>query len=232
MSTDEEDIHVWQIRIDDARWDNRLSVLSPDEEERAHRYRTTALQQTYRRCRSALRLILETYCGLPAQQIEFCYGAFGKPFLSNLPWHFNLSHSGKLCLIAISRQPIGVDVELTDPMRYSDALLDLVCHQSEKAYVARLSPRNRLSCFYQLWTHKEAYSKAIGIGLGLQLAHVYFDRACLEPVLCVRDGSSVAHSPYHVHRISPAVGYAASVCVGIVDPRISLFAASDEVRDS
>ena len=69
------------------------------------------------RSRAALRLITAAHCKCHPAQLRFDSGQFGKPKLVShhsprAPFHFNLSRSGDLCLIATCLdQPVGIDVE-------------------------------------------------------------------------------------------------------------------------
>ena len=80
----------------------------------------------------------------------------GKPFLADHPaLHFSLSHSGEYAVCALDDAPIGVDIE-----------------QLREIDTARLAKRTfgiteslTLDAFFALWTRKESYLKAVGIGL-------------------------------------------------------------------
>lgn len=86
-----------------------------------------------------------------------------KPFLAAHPEiHFNLSHSGKLAVCAVSDQPVGVDVE---ELRQSPAGVAQHCFQPRELAWMNAS-RDRDLAFFRLWTRKESFLKLSGIGLG------------------------------------------------------------------
>src|SRR5690349_20188145 len=59
-----------------------------------------------------IRQLLASYAGRDPDGIRFQRGANGKPSLAGGELEFNLSHSGSLLLLALSRkQPLGVDLE-------------------------------------------------------------------------------------------------------------------------
>lgn len=91
--------------------------------------------------------------GLP--QVE--RGERGKPFFSKMPTkHFNLSHSGEICMCALSQAgPVGVDVERVKPRRAG--LVRYILSPEELAGFD-----GTWSDFYRLWTLKEAYCKYLG----------------------------------------------------------------------
>lgn len=78
---------------------------------------------------------------------------------------FNLSHSGALALVvAVASVPVGIDLEQRRARFDAAALAPLVCGPAEQADPAALPPVLRQRHFLQLWTHKEAYCKLLGMG--------------------------------------------------------------------
>ncbi|MDQ6812000.1 MAG: 4-phosphopantetheinyl transferase, partial [Actinomycetota bacterium] len=66
----------------------------------------------------ALRDVLAAYLETSPEAIRIVDGAHGKPELAGRELHFNLSHSGDVGLVAVSRErPVGVDVERIDGRR-------------------------------------------------------------------------------------------------------------------
>jgi len=164
------DVHVWRLRVDDPAAARSLrGLLSPDERERADRFRFERDAACFTLARAHLRQLLGRVVGVPATGIRFCYGAAGKPSLERegAP-SFSVSHSGEFALIALTAHgPIGVDVERIgrpgqgDPAAYfSDA--EVRSWQS-------LPPDEQPRAFFRGWTRKEAYLKARGDGLGFGL---------------------------------------------------------------
>lgn len=94
--------------------------------------------------------------GLCEREVTVSVDEHGKPFLVDHPeWHFSLSHSGNFAVCAFDDSPIGVDIEQhrsVDTQRLAARYLDT----SDPLTIAQ---------FFSLWTRKESYLKAIGIGL-------------------------------------------------------------------
>jgi len=105
---------------------------------------------------------------IPNSTIRFEYNAYGKPALPGYPeFHFNLSHAGDWIALAVDSQPIGVDVE-----RIKDMDMDIAKRFfSKREYTDLMAkqPAQRISYFFDLWTLKESYIKAVGMGLSLPL---------------------------------------------------------------
>ncbi|MBP3437279.1 MAG: 4'-phosphopantetheinyl transferase superfamily protein [Clostridia bacterium] len=107
------------------------------------------------------------------EDVRFCYEENGKPYLEGNPLYFNLSHCEDLVVCAISKSPIGIDVEqLRDmPPRLAkkfftpDECLYIFGHEPKDAdWDGSFSPVQRLR-FFEIWTSKEAYIKCVGQGL-------------------------------------------------------------------
>lgn len=97
----------------------------------------------------------------------FKAGKYGKAYISNYEnIHFNLSHSGKIVLCAISDREIGADVEYIDPE------IDLNIAKSyffNSEYESIMKSDNPSEEFFSYWVLKESYMKYTGLGMNLNL---------------------------------------------------------------
>jgi 4'-phosphopantetheinyl transferase len=212
-----DEVHLRLVDLDDGRWDDFTASLSAEEEMRASRYRTAALAQIYRRGRAALRQVLAYYVGQPPRSLAIQYGEFGKPSLRGHDVQFNLSHSGKRALIAVSSAPVGVDLEWIHPALSIEELAPLVCNGAEDEYLSNLPEDARRIAFFQLWTQKEAYCKALGVGLQKTLADIAFGENFGDGPRAVLDRGAATMM---VHPIGAIAGFAASLCAPAVDTAI------------
>lgn len=105
--------------------------------------------------------------GVREDAIEIKRGEHGKPYVLNLPAHFNVSHSGKYTILAISDKPIGIDIEIIE--EFSAILAKKLFNEDELSYIAGNGPSRKKSemqrSFYEIWTAKEAYLKYLGSGI-------------------------------------------------------------------
>lgn len=92
---------------------------------------------------------------------------YGKAYISNHEnIHFNLSHSGKIVLCAISDMEVGADVEYID--REID--LNIAKHYFyNREYENIMNAENRPEEFFKYWVLKESYMKYTGLGMNLKL---------------------------------------------------------------
>jgi 4'-phosphopantetheinyl transferase len=169
----EREVHVWQVPLDQreeeiARFEG---LLAHDELERAGRFRFFRDRRRFVVARGALRTLLGRYLQVPDWQVDFEYEPKGKPRLGGRSGpFFNVSHSGELALMAFSSStPLGVDVELLRDMDDTSAIVKRFFSPAETARWTSLPAGIRTRAFFDCWTRKEAYIKAVGEGLSLPL---------------------------------------------------------------
>lgn len=99
-------------------------------------------------------------------EVEYTYGAGGKPAFVGYPVQFSLSHSHNLCLCAASLGCIGADLQVQRVGLSRSAMrrgLGRMTEEYEKIPVENLEEREAL--FYRSWTRQEAYGKYTGQGV-------------------------------------------------------------------
>lgn len=112
------------------------------------------------------RLIARHFLDLTPPDAPFETGKNGKPFhRSVLP--FSISHAGEYAAIAITPfGQIGMDIEARADKWDPAKLVDIVCHENEKDWLASLpAGAPRTTGFLRIWTRKEALLKGTGEGL-------------------------------------------------------------------
>jgi len=162
------EVHIWSACLlgDENNMDYFYSILSEDERERAASFRFFKDQRRFTMTRGILRYLLSHYLGQMPESIEFIYGLWGKPCLSeDKSLHFNVSHSGDYALYAVTLgYEVGIDLEYIDK---SLALGDMVVHIFSAAELKEwktLDPQERINAFFRRWVSKEAFLKASGKG--------------------------------------------------------------------
>ena len=158
-------IGVWRMDLRQAAGDPGL--LSADERERFQRIRDPVRAARWRNGRAALRLLLGRHLGCSPEEVIFEVSPTGKPRLSGQALHFNLSHSGDLALVAVSRcWPLGIDLERLRSLedggrRIARRLLppDILLRLEQAPHATRGA------CFFEQWTRLEARQKLSGAGV-------------------------------------------------------------------
>ncbi|NNF14992.1 MAG: 4'-phosphopantetheinyl transferase superfamily protein [Gemmatimonadetes bacterium] len=166
------EVHVWVGDLDELASDpgGERAWLSPDERERASRFRRELDRNRWVASRELLRRVLAGYTGRQPGQVELRLGTNDKPELvggedGNAP-HFNLSHSGPKVVIAVAQEPVGVDIEQLRELPELDGLLRHTLRPAEIAAFEGVPEGRRAESFFAVWTRKEAYLKARGRGIG------------------------------------------------------------------
>ncbi len=164
------DIHtvdIWQIALDipSAQIQSLKNTLDSKELER-HQHLHNKHQQSFLVSHIACRHILAQYLNLSAKQIIYKKNKYGKPLLDHgTPIRFNMSHSHNTAIIAISNNAdIGVDVEFIKKKPSWEKIAHRFFHPNEIAYLFDQDTDEQKKSFFQIWTRKEAYIKALGTG--------------------------------------------------------------------
>ncbi|WP_300035375.1 4'-phosphopantetheinyl transferase superfamily protein [uncultured Roseobacter sp.] len=119
--------------------------------------------------RVALRMLLGHITHLPASELRFCAGPFGKPALQHSDLVFSVSRRESTALIAVSQgAEIGLDFEIRRPVPELFGIARMF-HPAERQLLSHVPASERLDWFYRIWTRKEAVLKAIGTGLSVPL---------------------------------------------------------------
>ncbi len=178
MNLPENEIHIWQVALSDvdpaALTQQALAWLQAKEIVRyerliQHRHRLEFLLGKW-----LTRICLSEYTGLAMGDWQFTYNAYGKPQpregLGVQAPFFNLSHSHGRAVLAVSRTPeLGIDIEFTGRKRRVTQIAHRYFAEQELQALLALPHSDQPLCFYELWSLKEAYIKARGLGLSIPL---------------------------------------------------------------
>ena len=151
------------------------SWLSPEELQRLQRLQLVRHKRQLLLGRILLREVLSRCLPrLAPEQWRFIYNEQGKPeidpAISEDGLRFNLSHSRDSIVMAVSRnQDTGIDIEYNQRPRRVPRIVQRFFSALECGELAALPVSSQLERFYQLWTLKESYIKARGLGLALPL---------------------------------------------------------------
>lgn len=92
-----------------------------------------------------------------------------KPFLLDSTFNFNISHSDKTVLCAISKYNIQLGIDIEKIKKIDVKGFKNIFHQDE---FNRIMQTDSIDIFYKYWTRKEAFTKAIGSGITVPLANI------------------------------------------------------------
>lgn len=173
---------VWLLQPSDvpAADAGEVGVLDVDERRRLERLQRPEERQAFTCAHLLLRELLASRLGAPAADIQFvrrpcprCGGPHGRPAVAwpsaEAPVEFSLSRSSGLIVVGLADVPIGVDAEAIGDERTAMSVSGLLS-AAERARVQDAPAAQRPLVFTRLWARKEAYLKAVGIGIAAEHA--------------------------------------------------------------
>lgn len=177
------EVHVWMVAPEAASSAAQLAehraLLSADERDRCRRYLFENSRRQFLIGHALLRTTLSHYVDRDPRDWTFVPGPHGRPELIDAkgvpPLRFNISHTNGLVVVAIGLGgELGVDVEDVRRATRAPEFAAEFLAVPEREALAAASPADRHARFFELWTLKEAYLKARGLGLSLPLDTFWF----------------------------------------------------------
>jgi len=215
--------HLWKIRVSD--FNDKINyfsnLLSVDEKKRAQKFRFEKDRNCYIIARGCLRLLLSRYCKIESGKIQFYYSKNNKPYIkdhSNIK--FNVSHSKDVIIIGFNLDhEIGVDVEKVDLKINYKEIATSFFSQEEITELMGLSDAYRAQGFFNCWTRKEAFIKALGDGLSFPLDQFAVNLSSIKYAnLVATKWDPNEKSKWFLQPFSPFKNYIGAIAIkGIVD---------------
>jgi 4'-phosphopantetheinyl transferase len=226
-----DEVHVWAVAL--TVGGERVMELSAllDEEERGRSARFTHVpsRQQFTICRATLRVLLGRYLDLPPKMVRFAFGPQGKPVLASGALHFNVSHTQGMALIAVTRLgPIGIDVEQARTYPTHRDMADRFFTPAESAALRSLPVEASEEAFFHIWTRKEAFLKALGLGLAHGLERFEVSVPPNDPARILHiDGDRTAGDRWSLSVLEPAAGYVGALAVEALKHELKCWVIGD-----
>jgi 4'-phosphopantetheinyl transferase len=214
-----DEVHLWFTAQDElqdpallARYD---ALLNDEERARRDRFYFARHRHEFLVARALVRGTLSRYVPqVQPARWTFSHNEHGRPELAGpLPTdlRFNLSHTAGLMLLGVvRRRDIGVDVEDAERKVTCDAIADRFFSPAEVRDLLELDPVGQRQRFFHYWTLKEAYIKALGMGLEQPLRDITF--TVLPQGKATVSTAEDAH-PWLLRTYQPADGYLLSLAL-------------------
>ena len=181
---------LWWVRPEDFQASPAaLALLNAEERQQQQRYIPPAKRHEYLVTRVLVRSVLGEALGIAPEALQFVANEWGRPALApgstSTPIYFNISHTDGLVVCLVSTEyELGVDTELLSRAQSLLAMAADVFAPKELSDLAALAEDEQMLRAVHLWTLKESYIKARGMGLALPLDGFAFrfsgDRISLE----------------------------------------------------
>ncbi len=158
-------IDVWSIKLSDhaGELENCRALLTDKEKQRAAHFIQQRDHERFILCRGLLRRILATYTGKKPERLTFDRNENGKPFLTESGPKFNMSHSHNHLIVAVASEAVGVDIEYYRDTINMEAIARRWFATNEQTFFR--NSKNPPQAFFEIWSKKEAYVKALGQGI-------------------------------------------------------------------
>jgi 4'-phosphopantetheinyl transferase len=196
-------LHVERLDTSDAAIQRGMALIDDREKIRAAGFRFARDAARFIARRARLREIIALHTGEAAHRLSFSDGPHGKPMLTNGALQFSLSHSHGLIMVAIAPVEIGCDIERIDPGLEWQPLAERFFSPGERRALRDLPEAQGRRAFFDCWSRKEAYVKALGLGLSYPLDA--FD------VSVGREAHLHAQTDWTLADAAPEDGYAGAV---------------------
>jgi 4'-phosphopantetheinyl transferase len=214
-------IHVWCAKLEQTPASIRQSFqgLSQDERERAQHFHFERDRRRFIVSHGALRVILGRYLRIEPDHVSFDYAPHGKPYLAQAlnpcGIQFNMAHSNELAVYIFARgREAGIDVEYVHPIPELDQIAARFFSASENLVLRAIPAGQRVEAFFNCWTRKEAYIKALGVGLAQPLDQFQVSLIPGEPARLLKvEGLPEQIARYSMEAFVPAPGYIAALMV-------------------
>lgn len=170
MNLEAHEIQIWMLYWRDLEnWVQCYKKILPQEE-----WQYVSRFISHEDCmRSAvgkvlIRKLLSQYMNISEETVVISKNRYGKPYVDGTtPIHFNISHSGEIVMAAVSKEMVvGIDVEKISELPEYNLLTENFFALNEWRSIASAGS---IELFYEYWTAKEAYVKAVGMGLSKAL---------------------------------------------------------------
>ncbi len=153
--------------------------MTPDERARSANFGFGPARHLFRVGRALLRTTVCRYTQARPAEVRFGKGAWGQPLLAapmgTKPFYFSLTHTPTLVACAISQTvPVGLDALGHDSVQQPQSVANLYFAPAEAQLLRTQQGSARVRTFERLWSLKEAYAKARGLGLHLPLRATCF----------------------------------------------------------
>jgi 4'-phosphopantetheinyl transferase len=211
-------VHLWRanLTLSNPEIEKLTTLLSTDEIVRASKFRFAQHKSRFIAARGILRQLLGKYLQVSPSNVTLTYSDRGKPQLPhNSPLQFNLSHSQEYGLFGFTlNYLIGVDLEYQRVMPDALNIAQRFFSVREFKMLEEMPQEQQARLFFQLWTAKEAYLKAIGTGLSGSLASI---EICVDenhfPYLSPRQENEIETKHWSLYSCTPEINYLGAIAI-------------------
>lgn len=218
----ENELHLWSCPTHDfqdlSQLEARLDILEAEERQQLERASTPKHYRQVLVTRLLVRYLLSLYADVTPGDWRFTSNQYGKPRISaptaSCHLAYNISRTSGLVLIGIGNiGSLGIDTEYLRREADIVSITQGYFHSREVELLKTFAGERQRECFFRLWTVKEAYLKAQGLGLFMSL-----DSICVGEFGASSFGYAINsdHAPaagnWHIESIDLGANRIAAIC--------------------
>jgi 4'-phosphopantetheinyl transferase len=205
------DVYYGRVSSDPGVLSRLALLLDEEDRQRIARYRREQDRAVRTAATAALRIVLAERMECSPGSLRFGCGSAGKPYVDGGP-AFNISHSGDRVLIGVAAEGrLGVDIEVLRHLSDLSSLARSVFSPDELESLLISAEGERLRAFYRGWTRKEAFLKAVGIGLSAPLQEFSVSLEAKSGNALLQAPGDQLQVPWHVEPLACAPDAEAAV---------------------
>jgi 4'-phosphopantetheinyl transferase len=223
LALNSSEVHLWLTFCaeaqDSALIDRYRTLLSQAECAQCDRFHFARDRHRYLVTRALVRTVLSRYASVAPADWRFEATPHGRPMIVNeddsaRTLSFNLTHTSDLIALVVTRErAIGVDTENIDRGAMLE-LADRYFAPRECQGLKALPAGDQALRFFELWTLKESYIKARGLGLSIPLDRFSFDlRETGKVTLSIESELHDAPERWAVCQLWPTPQHPLALCV-------------------
>jgi len=168
------ELHIWNYTIDEKDFvaEQLCPILSAEERSRANEfvYEKDAVKYV---CNHVFRKqVLAKYLSIAPSSVRYAYTNFGKPYLENEDINFSHTYRSNKALLAVYLDAtVGIDLEEIKKLQDPKTFAEYSFSKEENEHIFSNTKMNE-DVFFTYWTFKEAYIKATGTGLNVDISQL------------------------------------------------------------
>ncbi len=206
-------------------------LMNPEERAKQARFYFEKDRHRYLVTRALVRTVLSRYAPIAPEAWTFITNEYGRPEVASghVPAQgisFNITHTDGLIIVGVVRgYVLGIDTENVTERKAPIEVADRYFAPDETAALRALPESMHPQRFFELWTLKESYIKARGMGLSIPLDHFSFSFPEGDGIeLSIDPRQQDSPSRWRFWQLRPTADFLAAVCAervnGTAPPRL------------
>lgn len=214
-------VHVWHIVPESVRDRSTLqrcrNILDDREQRQLERFVSPVDNHRYLVSHAMVRNLLSRYAGIAPKDWLFSRNRHGRPEIVNSDVHglrFNLTHTGGLaaCIVTLD-DDCGIDAERITARKRLPGVARRMFSSREFEQLKQRNGDEFLDYFYSRWTLREAYVKALGIGISFPTRHLRFEGDSDQIIFIPDTQTDVRPENWHFQLLRPGDEHVVAVAL-------------------